>query len=101
MLNSVLVPRWVYHTMFIPHDRMFHHMDKICLECVAIAKGFEDNKGNIYKAHNVSHITSPVKYGGPRLRQICWDYITRYVTLVQGLLQKPTGALSKFKPLSL
>ena len=30
-LNSVLIPRWMYHTMFIPHDRMFQHIDKICL----------------------------------------------------------------------
>ena len=23
LLNSVLIPHWMYHTMFIPHDRMF------------------------------------------------------------------------------
>ena len=39
LLDSVLIPRWLYHTMFIPHDRMFQHIDKICLEFVAIAKG--------------------------------------------------------------
>ena len=26
LLNSVLIPRWLYHTMFIPHDRMFQHI---------------------------------------------------------------------------
>ena len=81
-LNCVLIPRWLYHTMFIPHDRMFHHIDKICLEFVAIAKGSEHNKENIYRAHNVTHIDSPVKYGGLGLRQIYWAYRTRYVTLV-------------------
>ena len=49
--------------MFIPHDRMLQHIDKICLEFIAIAKGLEHNKENIYKAHNVTHINSPVKYG--------------------------------------
>ena len=39
------------HTMFIPHDRMFHHIDKICLEFVAIAKGSKHNKENIYDEH--------------------------------------------------
>ena len=90
LLNSVLIPRWLYHTMFIPHHRMFQHIDKICLEFVAIAKGLEHNKENIHKAHNVTHINSPVKYGGLGLQQIYWAYRTRYVTLVQGLLRKPT-----------
>ena len=27
LLNSVLIPWWPYYTMFIPHDRMFHHID--------------------------------------------------------------------------
>ena len=34
LLNSVLITRWLYDTMFIPHDRMFHHIDKTCLEFV-------------------------------------------------------------------
>ena len=93
LLNSVLIPRSLYHPMFIPHDRMFQHIDKICLEFVA--KGLEHNKENIYKAHNVTHINSPVKYGGLGLQQIYWAYRTRYVTLVQGLLRKPTGRLSR------
>ena len=70
LLNSMLIPRWLYHTMFIPHDCIFQHKDKICLEFVAIAKGLEHNKENIYKAHNVTHINSPVKYRGLGLRQI-------------------------------
>ena len=94
LLNSVLIPRWLYHTLFIPHDRMFQHIDKICLEFVAIAKGLEHNKENVYKAHNVIHINSPIKYGRLGLRQIYWAYRTRYVTLVQGLLRKPTRRLS-------
>ena len=81
--------------MFIPHDRMFQHIDKIRLEFVAIAKGLEHNKENMYKAHNVTHINSPVKYGGLGLQQIYWAYRTRYITLVQGLLRKPTGRLSR------
>ena len=70
LLNSMLIPRWLYITMFISHDRMFQHIDNICLEFVAIAKGLEHNKENIYKAHNVAHINSPVKYGGLGLQQI-------------------------------
>ena len=77
-------------TTFIPHDRMFQHMDKICLEFVAIAKRLEHNKENIYKAHNVTQINSPVKNGGLGLRQIYRAYRSRYVTLVQGLPRKPT-----------
>ena len=95
LLNSVLIPRWLYHTMFIPHDRMFQHIDKMWLIFVAIAKGLEHNKENIYKAHNVTHINSPVKYGGLGLQQIYWAYRTRYITLVQGLLRKPTGRLCR------
>ena len=55
----------------------------------------EHNKENIYKAHNVTHINSPIKYGGLGLQQIFWACRTRYVTLVQGLLRKPTGRLSR------
>ena len=44
LLNSVLIPRWLYHTMFIPHDRMLQHMDKICLIFVPIAKGLDTTK---------------------------------------------------------
>ena len=95
LLNSMLIPRWLYHTMFIPHDRMFQHIDKICLEFVAVAKGLEHNKENIYKAHNVTHINSPVKYVGLGLHQIFRAYRTRYTTLVQGLLRKPTCRLSR------
>ena len=81
--------------MFIPHDRMFQHIDKICLEFAAIAKGLEHNKENIHKAHNVTHINSLVKYGGLGLQQIYWASRPRYVTLVQGLPRKPTGRLSR------
>ena len=49
------------------------------------------NKENIYKAHKVTHINSPVKYGGLGLQQIHWAYRTWYVTLVQGLLRKTHG----------
>ena len=81
--------------MFIPHERLFQHIDRICLEFVAITKGLEHNKENIYKAHNVTRITPPVKYGGLGLQQIYRAYRTRYVTLVQGLVRKPTGRLSR------
>ena len=74
LLNSVLIPRWLYHTMFISHDCMFQHIDKICLEFAAIAKGLEHNRENIYKAHNVTHISAPVKYGGLGVKQIYWVY---------------------------
>ena len=47
------------------------------------------------EAHNVTHINSPVKYGALGLRHIYWAYKTRYVTLVQGLLRKPTGRFSR------
>ena len=70
LLNSILIPRWLCPTMFLPYDRMFHHIDKIRLEFVAIAKGLEHNKENTYKPHNVTHINSPVKYGGLGLRHI-------------------------------
>ena len=71
LLNSMLIPGWFYHAMFIPHDHMFHHIDRVCLEFVAIAHGLEHNKDDIYKAHNVTHITAPLRVGGLGLRQIC------------------------------
>ena len=73
--------------MFIPHNRMFQHIDKICLEFVAIAKEVEYNQENIYNAQNVIHINSLVKYGGLGLQQIHRVYKTRHTTLVQGLLR--------------
>ena len=95
LLNFVLIPHWLYQTVFIPQDRMFQHIDKICFEFMAIAKGLKHNKKNIHKAHNVTHINSPFKHGGLGLQQISRPYRTRYVTLVQGLLRKPTGRLSR------
>ena len=71
LFNSVLIPRWLYHTVFIPHDRMSQHIDKICLEFVAIATGL-GHEENIYKAHNVTHMNSPVNYAGLGPQQICW-----------------------------
>ena len=88
---------WLFTTiaMSLSCFIMFQHIDKICLEFVAIAKGLGHNKEDIYKAHNVTHINSPVKYGGLRLRQIYRACRIRYVTLVQGLPRKPTGRLSR------
>ena len=43
-------------------DNMFHHIDKIWLEFVAVAKGLEHNKDNIYKERDAMCITAPLHH---------------------------------------
>ena len=34
LLNTVLIPRWTYRTLFLPNDTMFKAMDPMCLRFV-------------------------------------------------------------------
>ena len=49
LVNSVLIPRWLYHAMFVPHDRMFHKVDQRVRDFVTAAKGMEPK-------YNTSHV---------------------------------------------
>ena len=77
LLNSVLLPRWMHHTLFIPHDAVFHKIDKIGLDLVAVAEGMEHNCENI-------DITPPLRESGLGLRQTYGAYQERYVCHLGG-----------------
>jgi hypothetical protein len=62
LLNSVLMPQWVYHGLLVPDDRLFQQLDKVGKSFVLAAKGMD-------KIHNTSHITAPKNAGGMGLHQ--------------------------------
>ena len=64
LLNTVLIPRWTYRTLFLPNDSMFKAMDAMCLPFVVLGEGMELNKICIHKSYNVRHVNSPHCLGG-------------------------------------
>ena len=62
LVNSLLIPRWLYHALFVPHDRMFHKIDQRVRDFVTAAKGVQPR-------YNASHVTAFQKYGGLGLHQ--------------------------------
>ena len=57
LLNSILIPQWLYHCLLVPDDRFFHRLDKVGKSFVLAAKGMD-------KIHNTSHVTAPKNAGG-------------------------------------
>ena len=53
LLNTILIPRWTYRTLFLPNDSMFKTMDSMCLRFVLMAEGMELNKVDVHKSYNV------------------------------------------------
>ena len=49
--------------MFIPHDAMFYHTERVWLEFVVVAKGLEHHGDNKVKAHSVMHHSSVERSG--------------------------------------
>ena len=70
LLNTILIPRWTYRTLFLPKDSMFKAMDSMCLRLVLMAEGMELNKVDVHKSYNVLHVTSPHRLGGMGLHQL-------------------------------
>ena len=76
LINSVLMPRWSYKVMLIPHDAIFRQVDKMCKEWVTKCKGMET-------VRHTSKLSTPIKEGGMGLYQLFWSFRMRYVTVVQ------------------
>ena len=64
LLNTILIPRQTYRTLFLPNDSMFKAMDSMCLWFVLMAEDTGLNKVDIDKSYNVLHVTSPHRLGG-------------------------------------
>ena len=88
LVNSVLIPRWLYHAMFVPHDRMFHKIDQRVRDFVTAAKGVEPK-------YNASHVAASQKHGGLGLHQIYWAYRARYITIMQRTLRDGDHPITK------
>ena len=88
LVNSVLIPWWLYHAMFVPHDRMFHKIDQRVRDFVTAAKGVEPK-------YNASHVTASQKHGGLGLHQIYWAYRARYITIMQRTLRDGDHPITK------
>ena len=82
LLNSVLIPQWVYHSLLVLDDRFFHQFDKVSKNFVLSAKGMD-------KIHNTTHTTSPKGAGGMGLHQVFCAYRARYITVMQDILRRP------------
>ena len=82
LLNSVLIPQWVYHSLLVPDDRLFHQLQKVSKIFVLFAKGMD-------KIHNTTHTTSPKGARGMGLHQVFWAYRARYITVMQDILRGP------------
>ena len=55
LLNTVVIPRWMYRTLFLPNDSMFKAMDPMCFRFVLMAEGMELNKVDVHQSYNVLH----------------------------------------------
>ena len=93
LLNTVLIPRWTYRTLFLPNDSMFKTMDSMCLRFVLMAEGMELNKVDVHKSYNVLHVTSPHRLGGMGLHQLFWAHRARFTTMVQNTLRSRPGSI--------
>ena len=87
LLNTILIPRWMYRTLFLPNDSMSKPMDSMCLRFVLMAEGMELNKVDVHKSYNVLHVTSPHHLGGMGLHQLFWAHRARFTTMVQNTLR--------------
>ena len=93
LLNTVLIPRWTYRTLFHPNDSMFKAMDSMYLWFVLMVEGMELNKVDIHKSYNVLHVTSPHRLGGMGLHQLFWAHRARFTTMVQNTLRSRLGSI--------
>ena len=82
LLNTVLIPRWMYRTLFLPNDSMFKAVDSMFLRFVLMAECMELNKVDVNKLHNVLHVISPHHPGGMGLHRLFWAHRARFTTMV-------------------
>ena len=63
MVNAVLIPRGLYHSMFLPRDEMFQKIDQRAKDFVTMAKGIDPK-------YNATHVVAAQKKGGLGLHQM-------------------------------
>ena len=85
LLSSVLMPRWVYRSLFVASDHLLHDIDMMAREFVTTAKGVE-------RRHHLLHLTDPVCQGGTGLHQMYRAFRCRYITLLQTALRDRPGS---------
>ena len=88
LVNSVLMTRWLYHSMFVPHGRMFQKVDQRVKDFVTMAKG-------IGPKYNTYHVVAAHKKGGPGLHQMFWAYRAKYITAMRCTLRDPDHPITK------
>ena len=59
LLNTVLIPRWTYRTLFLPNDSMFKAMDSMCLRFVLMAEGMTSIRST-FTNHTTSSMSPPL-----------------------------------------
>ena len=91
LLNTILIPRWMYRTLFLPNNSMFKAMEAMCFRFVLMAEGMELNKIDIHNSYNVLHVTSLHCLGGMGL--LFWAHRARSITTVQNTLRTRPGSI--------
>ena len=86
LINTTLLPKWVYRGMFVFNDRLLAAIDSKLRDFVTVAK-------NIERTHNATHVHTPSSMGGVGVKQAFWAFRGRYVTMVQSALTHPTSQL--------
>ena len=93
LLTPLLIPWWVYRTLFLPNDSMFKAMDSMYLRFVLMAEGMELNKIDVHKSHNVLHVSSPHRLGGMGLHHLFRAHRACFITTVQNTLHSHPGSI--------
>ena len=80
LLNSILIPQWVYHSLLFPDDKLFHQLNKV-------SKNFVPGGWTKYTTQRTSQ--HPNVQGGMGLHQVFGAYRARYITVMQDILRRP------------
>ena len=62
LINTTLLPKWVYRGMFVFNDRLLAAIDSKSRDLVTVAK-------NIERTHNATHVHAPVSMDGVGVKQ--------------------------------
>ena len=81
IINSVLIPRWTYRSLFLGNRQRMAQWDDILLQ-------FLRETPRVEQRMNRHHITTDLRDGGMGLRQAWWAFITRWITLGQNKVRQ-------------
>ena len=80
IINAVLIPRWTYRGLFLGNTSRMATWDNILLQYQRDTPGLEQQM-------NKYRLTTDLRHGGVRVRQLWWSQINRWVTLGRQELQ--------------